>query len=382
MRIAVCGPATLSMLQEFVDQPILTRGYPFPGTSDLIIEYLNAGHSVVLITTATDIDQQISFGGRKLDIKIVPSRSRARFRAMDLFAAERRGIKEALLKSNIDVIHAHWTYEFALASRSSRIPSLVTVHDWGPAIAHHNKHLYWYVRAIMQMWCLLIPGELSAPTSYLAQKVTDSYRRECQIIPNGVDLGQISQFSSRRVRGSVGMLNVGFSDRKNVKSALLAWRLLRGTHPESKLHLAGPDYAAGGPAHEWAMRNGCDEGVVFEGPIDPADRTLWYQDKEVFLHTSREESFGLVLIEAMAAMTPVIAGQSSGAVPEITRGAARLIDIDDPGAIASHLKQLLDNSDERSRLSAKGIQVARQYDRKVVAATYLSTLQLLSGTKE
>lgn len=370
------------MLQALVDQPINTQGYPFPGTSELIIEYLNAGHSVVLITTAADIDEPISFSGRKLDIEVVPSRARARSRAMDLFAAERRGIRKALLSSKIDVIHAHWTYEFALASRSLRIPSLVTVHDWGPAIARHNKHIYWYVRAAMQVWCLLTPGELSAPTSYLAQKVKGVYWRECHIIPNGVAIGEIPKLDAMRVPGSVGMLNVGFSDRKNVKSALLAWRLLRGTHPESKLHLAGPDYETGGPAHSWATSNGCDAGVVFEGPIDPTERTLWYQDKELFLHTSREESFGLVLVEAMAAMTPVIAGQSSGAVPEITRGAARLIDIDDPAEIASHLVQLLDSTDERRLLSAKGDHVARQYDRTVVAAKYLSILQRLSAKRE
>lgn len=379
MRIAVCGPATLSMLQDFVDEPINHRGYPFPGTSDLVIEYLSAGHSVVLVTTSPDVEQPLLIKGRKLEIRIVPSRTRARSRAMDLFASERRGIKKALLDSKADVIHAHWTYEFALASRSSKIPSLVTVHDWGPAIAHHNRHLYWYIRAVMQAWCLLTPGALSAPTSYLANKVRHLYRRQCHIIPNGVDLSHASSNDgSQRVRGSVGMLNVGFSDRKNVMSALLAWRLLRSTHPESTLHLAGPDYGVGGPAHEWAISNGCDAGVVFEGPLDPADRTSWYGGKEIFLHTSREESFGLVLVEAMAAMTPVIAGQASGAVPEITRGAARLIDIDDPNEIAFHLMQLLDNGNERRCLSAKGAHVASEYDRRSVAAKYLSILKGLS----
>lgn len=370
------------MLQEFVDQPIQSRGYPFPGTSDLIVEYLKAGHSVVLITTALDIDEPIFFNGEKLEIVIVPSRKRARFRAMDLFASERAGIKSALLNSNVDVVHAHWTYEFAIASRSSRIPTLVTVHDWGPTVAYHNKRLYWYVRAAMQIWCLLIPGELSAPTSYLAQKITKFYRRECQIIPNGVDLREVSEQGSGREPGAVGMLNVGFTEGKNVRSALLAWRLLRGKHPDYKLHLAGPDYEVGGPAYLWATANNCDDGVIFDGPIDPTERTLWYKSKEIFLHTSREESFGLVLIEAMAAMTPVIAGQSSGAVPEITRGAARLIDINDPTEIASQLMQLLDDSEERCRLSSDGILVARQYDRVVVAEMYLSILRRLSGKNE
>jgi len=129
------------------------------------------------------------------------------------------------------------------------------------------------------------------------------------------------------------------------------------------------------------MANNCDSGVIFEGPIGPAERTSWYGRKEIFLHTSREESFGLVLIEAMAAMIPVIAGKSSGAVPEITRGAARLIDINDPVEIASHLMQLMDDGEERGRLSSMGIQVARQYDRVVVAEKYLSTLHRLSGNK-
>ncbi|GAA5193170.1 hypothetical protein GCM10023346_17200 [Arthrobacter gyeryongensis] len=175
------------------------------------------------------------------------------------------------------------------------------------------------------------------------------------------------------------MLNVGFTAGKNVRSALMAWRLVQKTHPTTTLHLAGPDYAVGGPAHAWAIKHGCEEGVVFEGPIDPRERSAWYRDKEIFLHTSREESFGLVLIEAMAAMTPVIAGKSSGAVPEITLGAARLIDIDNPKEIASHLVQLLESTDERSRLSSLGSAVAKQYDRTAVAKNYLSILHDLSS---
>ncbi|WP_345448849.1 glycosyltransferase family 4 protein [Arthrobacter gyeryongensis] len=367
------------MLEEFVDGSISTRGYPFPGTSELIIEYINNGHYVVLITTATDVTESISLKGPMLEIMIVPSRIRARSRALDLFAAERAGVKKAILNSNADVVHAHWTYEFGIASRASKIPTLVTVHDWGPAIARHNRHLYWYIRAAMQVWCLLIPGELSAPTSYLAKRVTKIYRRKCSVIPNGVDLSGRIEPDLGRTAGSVGMLNVGFTAGKNVRSALMAWRLVQKTHPTTTLHLAGPDYAVGGPAHAWAIKHGCEEGVVFEGPIDPRERSAWYRDKEIFLHTSREESFGLVLIEAMAAMTPVIAGKSSGAVPEITLGAARLIDIDNPKEIASHLVQLLESTDERSRLSSLGSAVAKQYDRTAVAKNYLSILHDLSS---
>lgn len=374
MRIAVCGPATLSMLQGFVNEPIQSRGYPFPGTSDLVIDYISAGHSVILVTTATDVDLPIQVAGPQLEIHVIPSRPRARARALDLFSSERRGVKNALLGCGAEVVHAHWTYEFAIAARQSKIPSLVTVHDWGPSIAKHNKHLYWFIRAAMQVWCLCLPGQLTAPTQYLANKVIRTYRRSCNIVPNGVDLETISRQLASRERGSVGMLNVGFSDRKNVKVALLAWRLLRETRSGCTLYLAGPGYEPGGPAHAWALRNECDAGVVFDGPIDPHERGSWYMQKEIFLHTSREESFGMVLIEAMAAGTPVIAGNRSGAVPEITQGAARLINIDDPAQIAFHLSELLDNPDARDDLAARGVKIAQRYDKRAVAKQYLSIL--------
>lgn len=382
MKIAVCGPATLSLLNRFVDRPIVHRGYPFPGTSELIIEYLNAGHSVVLVTTDIEIDHPVIFTGERLQIRIVPSRPRARSRAVDFFSREREGIRKAILEADVDVVHGHWTYEFGIAARSSKIPSLVTVHDWGPTVARHNKHLYWYFRAGMQAWCLMTPGALSAPTRYLARKVRKAFLRNCHVIPNGVDLSDRGKGLSGATPGAVGMLNVGFSDRKNVKSALKAWQAVRNSHPEATLHLAGPGYEVGGSAYEWAVSQGYSDGVVFEGSLDPEERTKWYQDKEVFLHSSREESFGMVLIEAMAAGTPVIAGKYSGAVPEITLGAARLIDVNSPSEIASNIAELLDDAELRASHSTAGLAVAAQYDTRVVAAKYLSVLQGLTSSSE
>lgn len=378
MKIAVCGPATLSMLTEFVGQAISLRGYPFPGMSELVIEYLKLGHSVTLITTDPEIDKPVSFCGEKLRIVIVPSRPRARSRALDFFLRERRGIRKALLDTDADVVHGHWTYEFGLATRASGIPSLVTVHDWAPAVATNNKHVYWYFRAVMQVWCLTLPGELTAPTNYLGQMVKRTYLRNCHIIPNGVVLDGGNRDWAPRTPGAVGMLNAGFSDRKNVKAALIAWKSLRASHPQSKLHLAGPGYEVGGPAYVWAASQGCCEGVVFEGALDPDQRMRWYRDKEIFLHSSREESFGMVLIEAMAAGTPVIAGRYSGAVPEITLGAALLVDVDRPHEIAAGIAQLLGDAELREAHSLAGIRVAAKYDLRVIAKKYLTVLQGLA----
>lgn len=379
MKIAVCGPATLSMLEPFVDQPIASRGYPFPGVSQLVLEYIRSGHEVVLITTAPDVDRRVDINGPRLHIRIIPSRTRARARAFDFFAKERQGILKTLVESDADVVHAHWTYEFGLAARRSGIPSLITVHDWAPAIVRHNRHAYWWFRAAMQVKCLMMPGALTAPTSYVASKVSTTYRRSCEVVPNGIELCSTGKMEVRKIGMSVGMLNVGFTDRKNVMTALRAWSLVRRAHPEAQLFLAGPDYEPYGPAHTWARSQQLTSGVVFQGALDPHGRTAWYADKDVFLHTSREESFGLVVIEAMAAGTPVVAGTTSGAIPEITKGAAVLVDIESPSIIAEVVLGLLDDEHERQVIVEKGLIVARDYDIRSVANRFLTILERLKA---
>lgn len=366
------------MLEDFVHGPIDSRGYPFPGTAELVIEYILAGHFVVLITTATDIDSPLSYVGPHLEIHVMPSRPRARSRALDLFRSERNAIARELARSGADVIHAHWTYEFAIPSRMSSIPDLVTVHDWGPTVALHNKHLYWYFRAVMQVWCLLLPGPLSAPTRYLAAKIEKVYKRSCHVIPNGIHIPAADSTTYCIESTRVGMMNVGFTPLKNVQSALKAWQHVYSENPEYRLCLAGPGYEVGGPAHRWARAKGLDGGVTFDGVIEPQDRLRWRADKAAFLHTSREESFGMVLIESMAAGLPVVAGRKSGAVPEITQGGARLIDVEDPSEIAECLLRLLKDRDERRQLSSLGRELSKKFDKQVVARKYLDLLQTLS----
>lgn len=381
MKIAVSGPATLSMLQDLVDQPIKTAGYPFPATSELVRQYIGAGHHVVLVTTGQDLVTALNYSGPNLDIKVVPARSRARARALDFFRQERRGVLEAIKESQPDVVHGHWTYEFGLAARKCGIPNLVTVHDWAPSVARQNKHLYWYFRAVMQAVCLLLPGATSAPTCYIADHVRRTFRRKCDVIPNGVVLDALPHRPAGESAYAVGMLNVGFSELKNVATALRAWKIVRQSHPTATLFLAGPDYQQDGPAHTWAILHNCAEGVVFEGPVEPAQRASWYAGKRLFLHPSREESFGLVLVEAMAAMVPVIAGKSSGAIPEVTAGAAQLIDIESPAGIAKEVARLLDDEAARTAMVESGRIVALRYDLPRVAERYLELLEGLRKPK-
>lgn len=385
MHIAMCGPISLDRLDYFPGTVLTTNGYPFPGTANLVKRYLKAGNQVTVVTTAPDVVSTITLRGPNLTVLVVPSRRRALHKIRDFFRYERVGITNALASSGADVIHAHWTYEFGLAARKVRIPSLVTVHDWAPRVARFNRHPYWYLRALMQVRCLTSNGALSAPTEYISQLVRKIYRRHCITIPNGIDISAFqntSDSSKTAAPLNVGMLNVGFSDLKNVKAALSLWPAVMAEFPDAVLRLAGPDYERNGAAHTWATEQGLTAGVVFEGPIGQNDLPTWFKSKNIFLHMSREESFGMVLVEAMASGVPVIAGRMSGAVAEVTRGAADLVDIDDFAAVSNTIIALHRDPSAVEWRRQAGLEAAKTYDLDIVASEYLRVLSFISKMQD
>jgi glycosyltransferase involved in cell wall biosynthesis len=381
LHIGFCGPATLEALSDLVNQPIEIQGYPFRGSATLIREYLALGHRVTLFTTSPDISAEAVFAGPNLRIVAVPTRFRGHKRAFDFFAVERKSLIACIRRERPDVLHANWTYEFGLAARQSGLPTVVTVHDWAPSVARSNKHPYWYFRWLMQIWCLSYRGALTAPSEYIAARVSRVFRKPCIVIPNGIDIASFHLADKHPgVTGyRIGMLNVGFSDRKNVQCALQAWATIRDLHPSATLVAAGPGYEQNGEAHRWATANNVDSQVDFVGNIGPNAVPEWYASLNAFLHPSIEESFGMVLLEAMAAGLPVIAGQKSGAVPAVTGGNALLTDVTSSTALAADLHRVLADDVLRSKLSAKGLRWSENFSVSASAIKFIEVLKAASS---
>ena len=98
-----------------------------------------------------------------------------------------------------------------------------------------------------------------------------------------------------------------------------------------------------GVAHKWTM-NMSDKGdnIYFKGKYDFTNLMAELADCDILLHTSRHESFGMVLVEAMAMGIPVVAGQNSGGVCEIlSEGGGVLVEVKDPLKVAAGLEFLL-----------------------------------------
>jgi glycosyltransferase involved in cell wall biosynthesis len=157
--------------------------------------------------------------------------------------------------------------------------------------------------------------------------------------------------------GAPLLLAIGrLTAQKDHPTLLRAFARVRREHPHAMLAILGI-----GPLEQETRRLGADLGlagsVLFPGRLEIRD---WLARADVFVHTSRWEGFGLVLLEAMLAGLPVVATRVS-AVPEIVADGETglLAEPGDDAAVASALSELLGSAGQARALGAAGLERAR-----------------------
>jgi glycosyltransferase involved in cell wall biosynthesis len=127
-------------------------------------------------------------------------------------------------------------------------------------------------------------------------------------------------------------------------------------------------------ALEARIEEGNLRGLVrFLGPTPPEEVARLYGSALVYVTTSRLESFGITVLEAMAYGVPVLASRAS-CIPEVCGDAALYCDPDDPEDIARKLHQLWSDKQLRDELSRRGYERYGQFDWASRAQEYLIAL--------
>jgi len=355
MHIALVGPVATADLLPLLegDAATLPAGYAgAPMLVTLIAELLERGHRVTAITTSDDLPLDWRRPGRaegaNLAVVYVPMRRRAwrpngwrAGRIVDLYAFELRGLQHAIEQAAPDVIHAHWSYEFAWAAVRAGLPHVVTCHDSPLRIARISGSPYRWLKAGMAWHVLKRARRVTTVSPYMLAQVEPLCRVPVSVVPNPVSIAAPpSQRPRHRRRPRVIMICNGWVTWKNPEPALRGFALLANRLPDAELVAVGGDFEPGGIAEQWWLAQGLRGRVSFRGPM-PHDSVLaLLAECDVLLHSSLEESFGVVVAEAMAVGLPVVAGADSGAVPWVVGEAGRLVDVRQPEAIADALECL------------------------------------------
>ena len=221
MKIGICGPVFLPMLRPYLfeNENVDVKGMGGTPVNHQIIALLERGYEVHVYSVTPELQPGESriWNGKNLRIYMGPFRKRARHHARDFFLKERRFMKNSMLDSEPDIIHAHWQYEWGWAALDSGIPTLLTCHDAPFQVLKAQRDLYRVIRLIMAGICLKKAKHLTAVSPYTASGLRFFTKREVKVVPNFEPDRVFDLYKTGRNIGdriNITMINNGFHQRK------------------------------------------------------------------------------------------------------------------------------------------------------------------------
>lgn len=241
----------------------------------------------------------------------------------------------------------------------------VGLRDWRP-----HKLLYWLALFVMTVLCAFRATRVIAVSKYAARQITPALLKlvlhKTIIVPHGVSEIFFKKSSENFDLNKSAQTLLAVSDiyvQKNLHTLIDAFALLRKKYPELVLEIAGARVDEG-YAHrieQKIAKHGLGASVRFLGTLEPDTLVEKYQACTIFVFPSTVETFGNPLVEAMACGASIACAQAA-AMPEIASDGVCYFDPDDAKDIMRILAQLLDDPDERRRLSELGRKRAAIYD--------------------
>ena len=178
-----------------------------------------------------------------------------------------------------------------------------------------------------------------------------------RVVPLGVDTRLFYPRQAPRVPGSIIAVASADSPVKGIPTLLRAFAKL-ATERDTRLTVVGKP-ASGGPTEKLIGELSLGDRVRFVTGISDTELAELVASTEVAVVPSLYEGFSLPAVEHMASGTPLVASRT-GALPEVTGDAARLVTPGDPEQLADVIARLQDSPAERERLSAAALDRVRQ----------------------
>jgi len=247
--------------------------------------------------------------------------------------------REILPHFKPDIVHSHRAYPAGFLGTiiqvSKGIPNLLTEHS---KITSYFRS--WFHKKCV-LYTLKKASEIIAVSNSLRNEIVSIANRKVNVIYNFVDTGRF--ILQNKTRGK--LLNIGFlgglgNDNKGLDILLNASTLLQDKN--FFLHIGGrgillEDYK------KMALANGLSSNCKFYGDIPRNEISDFYSKLDLFVSASRNETFGIVLIEAMSCGLPVIATKCGGPQEIVTEENGILIDKDNVQELAEAIENMSKN---------------------------------------
>ncbi|MDR0593558.1 MAG: glycosyltransferase family 4 protein [Bifidobacteriaceae bacterium] len=345
---------------------------------DLAGELIDRGHEVSVLAPAEDLARlpaHVVAAGGSVPIHYNGSVARLSFGPL---AARRT--RRWLAEGAFDLLHVHEPVAPSLSMLAMLTAS-------GPLVA--TFHSAQTKSRAMRVASPLIRGAMEKIVGAISvsedarRTVMDHLGVDSVIIPNGVHVDVFAQAAAdprwrataeRPVVAFLGRLD---EPRKGLKVALAALPRVRAAYPGVRLVVAG----AGDAADELGQLGPHRAAVELAGPISDAEKAGLFKGCSVYIAPQLGgESFGIVLVEAMAAGAPVAASDMAAFRRVLDDGRlGRLFRVGDAEDLAAAIVATMGESAATGRQVEAASLAVRRYDWSTVTERILAVYETVSG---
>ena len=347
--------------------------------------FTRMGHEVKIVAPASEAVS--TFGDRFIPVgkpRPVPvSGSIARITLSPWLSSR---IKAILDREKFDICHLHEPLMPMLCTTVLRLSHTPTVGTF-----HASGGKPWYSfgtpigKLLLKKWFRKLDGKIAVSEPAMAY-VRKYFPGDYTIIPNGIDSKHFSPSASPIDEFADGKLNILFvgrlEKRKGLNYLLKAYKQVKQEIPNSRLIIVGPGTRLRHKYEKQVIRKGLKD-VVFIGYASYRELPRYYKTADIICSPATgRESFGIVLLEAMAVGKPIIASDIEGYTSVMTHGAeGLLVPPKNAGKLAEALVSLMTDEPLRQQMGANGRVKALEYDWEHIARRilnyYLSVLNEL-----
>ncbi|MSQ41225.1 MAG: glycosyltransferase family 1 protein, partial [Dehalococcoidia bacterium] len=344
--------------------------------SNLSRELIRAGHQVKILAPSSVpsdalLPDEVIPLGRPVP---VPSGGSVARLSLSLWLLPK--VRALLRWEQFDIIHLHEPlapFLPLLVLRESSSVNVGTFHAF-----HGNTRMYFTSQRFLRPSFQRLHGRIAVSPPAL-QYASKYFPAEYRIIPNGIDVARFASGVTPLPEFQDGKVNILFvgrlEKRKGLKYLLGAFGRLKWDHPDVRLIVVGPGNLDRDSHRILGERNLKD--VVFVGGVSPEQLPRYYRTADICCFPATgKESFGIVLLEAMASGKPVVASNIDGYNGLVTQGVdGWLVKRKDEVALAEALARLVKSPDLRQEMGRRGVVKAQGYRWEHVAGQVMDYYQ-------
>lgn len=354
-------------------------GWDTPGGVQIHIKELTQwliakGHEVSVVAPVTDegghIEPWVVSAGRPISIPYNGAIAKVIFGPL---ASSR--VKQWIANGDFDLLHLH----------EPAIPSLSLLAGWagdGPMVAtfHAAANPQKVANAIGTMLDPLIERITAkiAVSEIARETLKDRFSTEAVVIPNGIDTSKFEGIGTRSewaLANTLGFIGRFDEPRKGLAVLLAAIPKVVNKIPNLRILVAGPGNASD---FEKLIPSELRERITFLGRISEIEKAQFFKSISLYIAPNTgSESFGIILAEAMAAKTPIVASDLPAFVKLLDDGASGAIfTSEDSENLAETILNLLENQEKRERIAIAGYEKAKSCDWNSVGDQILSVYEM------